>query len=154
GDHQINIGDWVQSKPGVSNSKNVRDALNALESTDIIVPVWNQSQGQGANARYQVCGFAGVRLLNYQLPGQNRITARFLGFATCNAVNLAPVVNAGADQTITLPADAVLNGRITDDGLPVGGSLVARWTEISGPGTVSFTATSSTNQLNGVPVTN
>ena len=33
-------------------------------------------------------------------------------------VNKAPVVNAGPDQTITLPADANLSGSATDDGLP------------------------------------
>jgi hypothetical protein len=62
-DHQINIGDWVQGKPGVSNSKNVRDALDALKTVDITVPVWNQTRGQGANADYRVSAFARVRLL-------------------------------------------------------------------------------------------
>jgi len=32
--------------------------------------------------------------------------------------NQAPVVDAGPDQTITLPAAATLNGTVTDDGLP------------------------------------
>ena len=52
--------------------------------------------------------------------------------------NLPPVVGAGADQTVTLPAGASLNGTITDDGAPTGGSLSARWSVTSGPGTVSF----------------
>src|SRR5581483_3516704 len=30
-DHQLDAGDWVQGKPGVSNSKGVRDALDNLE---------------------------------------------------------------------------------------------------------------------------
>ena len=153
-DHQINVGDWVQSKPGVSNSKNVRDALTALEAVDITVPVWDLSTGQGSNAKYRICGFAGVRLISYQLPSQNRITARFLGYTTCNSVNLAPLVSAGSDQSIVLPANAVLNGRIVDDGLPAGGLLTARWSEVSGPGAASLTVTTLTNGLNGVPVTN
>ena len=39
------------------------------------------------------------------------------------ATNTAPVVNAGADQTITLPATASLNATVTDDGsrIPGGG---------------------------------
>ena len=38
------------------------------------------------------------------------------------AVNLAPVVEAGADQIITLPTDvAALSGTVTDDGLPGSG---------------------------------
>src|SRR5262249_14898215 len=111
-DHQVNIGDWVSSKPGVSNSKNVRNALDALENVDIIVPVWNQSRGQGANAAYRIVAFARVRLISYQLPSKNRITARFLGYASCTAQNVGPSVNAGPDQTIALPDVATLEGII------------------------------------------
>ncbi|HZB45800.1 MAG TPA: hypothetical protein VE360_11170, partial [Pyrinomonadaceae bacterium] len=35
-------------------------------------------------------------------------------------------------------ANAVLTGTVTDDGLPAGGTLVATWTKLSGPGLVSF----------------
>ena len=52
-------------------------------------------------------------------------------------VNLRPVVNAGLDQAITLPAQASLAGLVTDDGLP-GGDPIATWSEASGPGTVTF----------------
>ena len=82
-DHVVSVGDWVQGKPGVSNSRQVRDALDALEQIDITVPVWDQACGKGNNSLYRVVAFARVRLLNYQLPHQNRITARFLGFVSC-----------------------------------------------------------------------
>src|SRR5215469_16076791 len=49
-DHHLVVGDWVSSKPGVSNSKEVRAALDNLETMSITVPVWSQSRGQGANA--------------------------------------------------------------------------------------------------------
>ncbi len=53
--------------------------------------------------------------------------------------NQAPVVNAGANQTITSPANTVsLSGSISDDGLPVGGTLTYTWSKTSGPGTVTF----------------
>lgn len=53
--------------------------------------------------------------------------------------NAAPVVNAGQDQTITLPSSANLDGTVTDDGLPnPPGTVTTSWTKISGPGTVSF----------------
>jgi len=52
--------------------------------------------------------------------------------------NLPPSVNAGADQTITLPASALLQGQVTDDGKPVGGQLTFAWTQLSGPGVASF----------------
>ena len=52
--------------------------------------------------------------------------------------NTPPVVNAGADQSITLPAAASLAGSVSDDGLPAGGTPTALWSVVSGPGTVTF----------------
>ncbi len=57
--------------------------------------------------------------------------------------NQAPVVNAGADQSITLPSNATLNGTVTDDGWPRGSSVSIIWSKISGAGTVNFTNPSS-----------
>lgn len=57
--------------------------------------------------------------------------------------NQAPVVNAGADQTITLPASANLVGSYNDDGLPTGGVITRTWSKVSGPGNVSFANASS-----------
>ena len=55
------------------------------------------------------------------------------------STNNPPVVNAGPDQTITLPANATLNGSVTDDGLPnPPGTVTISWTKTSGPGTVTF----------------
>lgn len=57
--------------------------------------------------------------------------------------NLAPSVNAGTDQTITLPASASLDGTVTDDGEPnPPGSVTTTWSKITGPGTVTFGNTS------------
>jgi len=54
-------------------------------------------------------------------------------------VNKPPAVNAGANQTITLPAPANLSGSATDDGLPnPPGVVTTTWTKVSGPGTVTF----------------
>ena len=138
-DRELSVGDWMQGKPGVTNSKSVRDALDNLKTIDLIVPVWNETQGQGNNGLYRVSAFAKVRLLSYQLTGQSRISVRFLGYAQCPVpVNQPPVANAGPDQTITLPATATLNGIVTDDGLPTGSTLAVNWSALSGPGTVSF----------------
>ena len=52
--------------------------------------------------------------------------------------NAAPVVGAGPDRSVTLPASASLAGSVTDDGLPAGGVLTALWSVVSGPGPVSF----------------
>jgi hypothetical protein len=54
--------------------------------------------------------------------------------------NVAPSVYAGADQTITLPSSATLDGTVTDDGLPnPPGAVTTTWSKVSGPGTVTFT---------------
>jgi hypothetical protein len=53
--------------------------------------------------------------------------------------NQSPVVNAGNDQTITLPSDANLSGTATDDGLPnPPATLTTTWSKVSGPGSVTF----------------
>ncbi len=79
-DRTVSIGDWVQGSPGVSNASGVRNALDTLMSRDITVPVWDQATGSGNNSLYRVVNFARVRITDYRLPGQNRITALFLGF--------------------------------------------------------------------------
>jgi RHS repeat-associated protein len=59
---------------------------------------------------------------------------------TAVSVNQPPVVNAGPNQTITLPVNSVtLNGTATDDGLP-NGTLIIQWSKVSGPGTVTFSS--------------
>jgi len=82
-DHVVSIGDWVQGKPGVSNSNKVREALDTLQQFDIVVPVWDRATGKGNTSLYRVAGFARVRITDYRLPKQNRITARLLGFVNC-----------------------------------------------------------------------
>jgi hypothetical protein len=52
--------------------------------------------------------------------------------------NVAPVVSAGPDRTITLPGDILLDGTVTDDGQPQPPALVTAWSKLAGPGTVTF----------------
>src|SRR6185369_5740547 len=52
--------------------------------------------------------------------------------------NQAPIVNAGPNQTITLPNSAALIGAASDDGLPAGSTLTTFWSQVSGPGLVTF----------------
>jgi hypothetical protein len=66
--------------------------------------------------------------------------------------NTAPVVNAGGDQSITLPTDTVtLAGSASDDGLPnPPGVLTTMWTTLSGPASVNYgdvTSPTSTAQF-------
>lgn len=54
------------------------------------------------------------------------------------ATNQAPVVNAGFDRSIAFDAVALLDGTVTDDGLPTPVTLGHTWTKVAGPGTVTF----------------
>jgi hypothetical protein len=65
--------------------------------------------------------------------------------------NAAPKVNAGLDQVLTLPASAILNGLVTDDGLP-NHKLSVRWSKVSGPGTVTFIDSTSAKTTATFPV--
>ncbi len=67
--------------------------------------------------------------------------ARIIGFAVNpEAVdNVAPAVDAGADQQITLPNEAILSGTVSDDGNPnPPGAVSVLWSKVFGPGTVTF----------------
>ena len=57
--------------------------------------------------------------------------------------NQPPVVDAGAEQTVTLPDAAALAGTVIDDGLPRGAALSIAWSVVEGPGTVTFANPSS-----------
>jgi len=53
--------------------------------------------------------------------------------------NAAPTVSAGPDLAVTLPAQAALDGTVTDDGLPnPPAAVTTSWSKVSGPGTVTF----------------
>ena len=55
------------------------------------------------------------------------------GFVVSAATNRPPIVSAGANQTITLPSSATLNGTVSDDGLPFGSLLSTSWSVLSAP---------------------
>lgn len=52
--------------------------------------------------------------------------------------NQPPVVSIAPVADVTLPALANLDGTVTDDGLPIGGSLTIQWVSLNGPGLVTF----------------
>jgi hypothetical protein len=58
-------------------------------------------------------------------------------FVSLAPTNQPPVVNAGVDQTVVLPNGASLHGTVSDDGLS-GGALTLAWSQVSGPGAVTF----------------
>jgi hypothetical protein len=86
---------------------------------------------------YYEHGGSAVAKLLWAYPGQSQTAIPTSQLYL--PANSAPVVNAGVDQTITLPATAALSGTASDDGLPSPpGSLTYAWSKVSGAGTVTF----------------
>src|SRR5437867_3393652 len=88
-----------------------------------------------------ITGFSGsFSVVGLFFVGPAFLSQTAVTFDTVNSAgtNQPPVVNAGADQTITLPSLANLSGTATDDGLPSGSTLTTTWSKLSGPGTVTF----------------
>jgi len=89
--------------------------------------------------------------------GDNVITVRAVDQAgnqatatitiTRSAPNSPPTVDAGPDQTFSLPHDVALHGTASDDGLPEGSSLKTKWIVVSNPGTVTFANVESLNSM-------
>ena len=87
---------------------------------------------------YEHTGAAVAKLL-WAYPGQAQ--AAIPQSQLYPPANRAPVANAGADRTVTLPATASLTGSATDEGLPSPpGQLTTTWSGVSGPGTVTFSS--------------
>jgi len=74
------------------------------------------------------------------LTGTDQVSIAVIG----QVENQPPLVSAGIDKTIPLSQTAILNGSVSDDGLPdPPGQVTTVWSVVSGPGTVSFTDSSS-----------
>jgi len=138
--------DQTITLPGSANlNGTVSD--DGLPAPPALTTTWSKVSGPGtvtfgnANAVDTTASFSvdGVYTL--------RLTANDSALSTSDNVvitvnpagtNTAPVVSAGPDQTITLPGNANLDGTVTDDGLPTPPALTTTWSQVSGPGTVSF----------------
>ncbi|HEV2904090.1 MAG TPA: discoidin domain-containing protein, partial [Pyrinomonadaceae bacterium] len=123
---------------------------DGLPAGNTLSTTWSQVSGPGTvtfansastttSAAFSLAGTYVLRLTanDSELTTSDDLTV------TVDPENQAPTVNAGADQAITLPATASLNGSVTDDGWPRGSSVSASWSQVSGPGTATFTAPTS-----------
>ncbi|PYS41722.1 MAG: hypothetical protein DMF71_10775, partial [Acidobacteria bacterium] len=136
--------------PNVANlNGSVSD--DGLPAGSTLSSIWNKVSGPGAvtfgnpnvtvtTATFSVAGTYVLRLTanDSQLSASDDVQIVVI------AQNFAPTVNAGADQTITFPANASLNGSVSDDGLPSGSSIAITWSKVSGPGIVTFANASVT----------
>jgi hypothetical protein len=68
----------------------------------------------------------------------NRVGAPKLVLEYRTDKNTAPSVVAGTDASVKLPANASLDGTVSDDGLPEPATTTTEWSQVSGPGTTTF----------------
>ena len=104
----------------------VPTAYNFVNATSLVITLQVFQLTQGLHR---------IQVVN---PPPGGGTSNLLELTVTSLANQAPVVNAGSDQTITLPASASLNGTASDDGLPAGSTLTTTWSKVSGPGNVTF----------------
>ncbi len=104
--------------------------LGAEDTTSPYSVIWNTTSS--ANGSYTLTAVA------RDVAG-NQTTASPVTVQVNNVANTAPVVQAGPDQTITLPATVALSASVSDDGYPTTpGQVTVTWTQISGSGSVTF----------------
>jgi hypothetical protein len=62
----------LDSDPGAKfNSSQVKDAMDEMIGHNLLFPVYDTTQGNGANLQYHVIGFAGFNLQDYSFKGNS-----------------------------------------------------------------------------------
>lgn len=148
----VNAGpDQTITLPGVASLVATVSDDGLPNPPGAVSTTWSKMSGPGtvtfvdANARSTTANFSVAGSYVLRLTGNDSaLQASDDVSITVNpgVTNQAPSVNAGPDQTITLPASAILNGTASDDGLPTN-SLTTTWSIVTGPGTVTFANASS-----------
>ena len=115
-----------------------------------ITTTWSQVSGPGTttfanpSARSTTASFTAAGVYVLRLTATDSVLSATddiqISVGAAPPTNQAPTVNAGTDQTITLPNNATLVGSTSDDGLPnPPATVTVTWSQVSGPGTTTFT---------------
>jgi RHS repeat-associated protein len=144
-----NLPPQADAGPDQTISIHAGATLNATGDDDglplgILIFRWTPVSGPGSVTFNSANG---VLTATFSSPGQyllrfsvsdSELTATDDVTITVLGDNQAPVVSAGANQTVRLTNSTALNGSVHDDGLPVGNPVITTWTKVSGPGEVAF----------------
>ena len=71
---------WYFSDPGAKfNSSQVKNALDARLGSEMLFPVYRDTQGGGANFEYEIVGWAGYVITSYEIQGSkdNKLNGYF-----------------------------------------------------------------------------
>lgn len=119
-------------------------ADDGLPTGGALTAAWSKMSGPGTvnfsnpNAAVTQATFSAAGLYVLRLTANDmQLTASADVIVNVLPANQAPTVNAGPDQTITLPNTASLNGTATDDALPAD-TLSLAWSLQAGPASVLF----------------
>jgi len=80
---KISVGCWVQGSPGVEAS--AKDNLQTywVNTGDVmIIPIWDQTTGNGSNANYHIVGFAAFIVTDFRLTGQGYVKGTFKNYVS------------------------------------------------------------------------
>jgi RHS repeat-associated protein len=149
----------------ITNLPNAVVQLTGFASDDglpsnYLAVTWSQIDGPGnvvfsnSTAQITTAVFTNVGTYLLQLVATDgQLTSISTNTITVLASNAPPFVYAGPNLNITNPSIAatpfgiVLQGLVTDDGYPLGGSLIATWSVVSGAGPVIFADVNLTNTI-------
>ncbi|MEB3196729.1 MAG: hypothetical protein VKP62_05945 [Candidatus Sericytochromatia bacterium] len=107
-DHSLELLDWVRGNTGISNSANVRNALDTFIGRESVVLVWNTFREPGSNRDYRISGFARVTLTGYDLSGKS-ISATYLGPCDRDGNLLPSIADGRTPAPTTAPSTAVVS---------------------------------------------
>jgi hypothetical protein len=82
-DRTLSPGDWVSGVRRVKAVQSLDDALNRLEGTTIVVPVWDQVERKGSSLKYHIVGFARLAIVTHSLRGPDRLSIILWGYVPC-----------------------------------------------------------------------
>ena len=113
------IPSWPAHFDGQVGEKNgqstagMRDCMDDLieNATTVLIPMWDQANGQGSNLEYNLVGLAAFRLTAYSEPLLNSISGEFIDF-----FNLSPVTGGYGAAPCNL-ADPTCNAKTNFIGL-------------------------------------
>lgn len=110
-----------------------------------VINLWTKQSGPGevvfgdANAVDTTATFSDFGTYVLRLTADDGQLSTFSEVTVIYTSNAAPNVNAGSDRTVGILDTTMLDGTVTDDGLPNPPAAVTTlWTKESGPGTVTF----------------
>ena len=114
------------------------DAQRTPNLAPVVQEVINRAGWTSGNAMTLVLTGTGRRTADAFEDGPAPTLAITYSTSGGGPTNTPPLVDAGPDRSITLPAQAGLAGSVSDDGLPAGSTPTALWSVVGGPGPVTF----------------